>query len=78
MSSLWVKRIILIVLSLIAGVLITELGIVIMDTNREEYGLIFTDLTAAGLAYYPLTILFAALGVAIWLDKFMDTRILPH
>ena len=78
MSSLWIKRIALIIISLVAGVIITELGILAMGTTREEYGFTFTALTAAGLAYYPLTILFAGLGVAIWLDKFMDTKILPH
>ncbi len=78
MSSLTIKRISLVVISLVIGIIITEAGVFFMGTTREEYGFVFTDLTAAGLAYYPLTVLFAALGVAIWLDKFMDTKILPH
>lgn len=76
MSSLTIKRIALIVISLVIGVIITEITVVAIGTTREEYGLTFTDLTAAGLAYYPLTIIFVALGVAVWLDKFMKTEIL--
>ncbi|MDJ0757633.1 MAG: hypothetical protein QNJ45_29130 [Ardenticatenaceae bacterium] len=78
MSSLTIKRIALVIICLIIGLGVTELTVFLIGTTREEYGLTFTDLTAAGLAYYPLTILFIALGVGIWLDKFMNTEILPH
>ena len=49
----------------------------LMNTNAEEYGLYFGT-EGDGLAYYPLTIIFAGLGIAIWLDKWLKTEILPH
>lgn len=78
MSSMTIKRIALVVISLAIGFIATEITVVAIGTTREEYGMTFTDLTAAGLAYYPLTVIFIALGVAIWLDKFMGTKILAE
>lgn len=68
--SLLVKRILLVVLSLVAGFLLTVAAVYlpfIADTNLEEYGTIYTFFTTLSLA----------IVVAIWLDKFMDTKILP-
>jgi hypothetical protein len=71
-----VRRIILAVTSLSLGVIFTEISLVLMNTDRVEYGLYFgTD--GDGLPYYPLTIIFFALFFALWLDKFLKTDLLP-
>ena len=64
-----VRRILLFVLSLIIGALITT-GIVlfVLNTSLEEYGSL----------YFFLTAFFFAAAVGIWLDKFMDTELLPE
>ena len=72
-----VRIILLIILSTIFGFIITHAGMWLMNTNAEEYGLYFGT-EGDGLAYYPLTIIFAGLGIAIWLDKWLKTEILPH
>lgn len=65
-----VKRIILVVLSLVVGFALTA-GIVyapfIADTNLEEYGFIYTLFTTLSLA----------IAAGIWLDKFLGTELLP-
>ncbi|MEM7798576.1 MAG: hypothetical protein AAF633_05240 [Chloroflexota bacterium] len=71
------KRIALVVISLIFGLIVTHASMAWMGTNVVEYGTYFGT-EGDGIAYYPLTILFAALGLAIWLDKWMDTKILPN
>ena len=71
-----VRRIILAIASLSLGVIFTELSLVLMNTDRVEYGLYFgTD--GDGLPYYPLTIIFFAFFFALWLDKFLKTELLP-
>ncbi len=77
MSSMTIKRIILTIISLIFGFIVTHAAMWAMGTNAVEYGLYFGT-EGDGLAYYPLTIVFAALTLAIWLDKWMNTEILPH
>ncbi|MFK7801270.1 MAG: hypothetical protein AB8G95_06545 [Anaerolineae bacterium] len=72
-----VKIIILIAISIAFGFLVTHVGMFLMNTNAEEYGLYFGT-EGDGLAYYPLTIIFAGLGLSIWLDKWLGTEILPH
>lgn len=72
-----VRIILLIVISIIFGFIVTHAGMWLMNTNAEEYGLYFGT-EGDGLAYYPLTIIFAGLGIAIWLDKWLKTEILPH
>ena len=62
-----VKRLILIVVSLVIGYVLT-VGIVwAIGTNIPEYGGIYTFFTALSLAC----------AAGIWLDKFMETDILP-
>jgi hypothetical protein len=65
-----VKRLGLVVISLVVGFLLTW-GIVvapfIADTTLEEYGFIYTFFTSLSLS----------IAVGIWLDKFMGTEILP-
>jgi len=72
-----VKILILIAISIVFGFIVTHAGMWLMNTNPEEYGLYFGT-EGDGLAYYPLTIIFAGLGLAIWLDKWLGTEILPH
>jgi len=63
------KRIVLIIISLVLGALITT-GIVIfvLNTTVGEYGTF----------YFSMTAFFIACAIGIWLDKFMDTRLLPE
>lgn len=64
-----VKRLLLFVISLAVGVAVT-MGVVIfvLSTSVEEYG---------GF-YFFMTTFFIACAVGIWLDKFMDTDLLPE
>ncbi len=73
-----IKRLALVVISLVVGFLITwfivevdftvgPVHIVIAGTKLEQYGIWYTGFTTLVLA--------CALGV--WLDKFMGTEILP-
>jgi hypothetical protein len=69
-----IKRLLLAAISLVAGTLITLFTVyVLLQTTYQEY---WTDLT--GIPYFILTIFFIAAGIAIWLDKFMDTKLLPE
>ena len=64
---MFVKRLILVLISLAVGVLATEaIVVVVLDTIRSWYG---------GM-YYFLTVVFIAIALGIWLDKFMGTEIL--
>ncbi|MFO7537360.1 MAG: hypothetical protein R6X32_04785 [Chloroflexota bacterium] len=63
------KRILLGVISIAVGYVATVLIVrYICDTTVAEYGTTYTVTTALSLA--------CALG--IWLDKFMDTELLPQ
>ncbi|KAA3664576.1 MAG: hypothetical protein DWQ04_05000 [Chloroflexi bacterium] len=65
-----VKRLLLIVISLVAGFVLTYAIVVapfIADTNLEEFGFSYTFFTTLSLG----------IAVGIWLDKFMGTDILP-
>lgn len=64
-----VKRLLLFIISLVLGALITT-GIVIfvLNTTVGEYGTF----------YFVMTAFFIACAIGIWLDKFMDTRLLPE
>ncbi len=63
------KRIVLFIISLVLGALITT-GIVIfvLNTTVGEYGTF----------YFSMTAFFIACAIGIWLDKFMDTKLLPE
>ena len=70
-SSLLVRRIILIIISLAVGWVGCFAAInFILDTTWADYGTI----------YIVMTILSIALGTAVWLDheKVLNTKILPH
>lgn len=63
------KRLLLAIISLVLGGLITT-GIVIfvLETTVGEYGTF----------YFSMTAFFIACAIGIWLDKFMDTKLLPE
>ena len=64
-----VKRLLLVAISLAVGVVIT-FGLVqfVLNTSVAEYG---------GF-YFVMTAFFLACALGIWLDKFMDTDLLPE
>ncbi len=66
---MFVKRLGLVLISIAFGVIVTQ-GIVVfvLDTIASHYGAI----------YYALTVLFIAIALGIWFDKFMGTEILPE
>lgn len=61
------KRVGLAVISLAVGFVLTWLIVELVGTNLWEYGSIYTFFTALSLGC----------ALAIWLDKFMGTDILP-
>lgn len=61
------KRILLIVISLAVGTGATALITLLIDTTPVEYGFM----------YFFFTALCIAIALGIWLDKFMNTEILP-
>ena len=64
---MFVKRLILVLISLAVGVATTYGSVVfILDTIPSWYG---------GM-YFFLTVMFIAIALGIWLDKFMGTEIL--
>jgi uncharacterized membrane protein len=67
--ALTIKRIVLIVISLLVGYGATLLIVrFILDTVPSDYG----------LNYMVLTTVSIAAALAIWLDKFMKTEFLPN
>ncbi|MDX1613591.1 MAG: hypothetical protein R3300_04725 [Candidatus Promineifilaceae bacterium] len=71
-----VKRLILIGASLLVGYGATYLIVILaLDTTVAEYWM--GSEQPVPIPYFILTGLFIALAVAIWLDKFLDTKILP-
>ncbi|MCA9876002.1 MAG: hypothetical protein H6659_14320 [Ardenticatenaceae bacterium] len=62
-----VKRLILAVVSLVFGVVTTYIILLVIGTTYDSYG----------FGYFFFTSLALACFLAIWLDKFMDTKILP-
>ena len=70
-----VKRILLVVISLVIGYVATYLITVLIGTSVEEFWIGSEDPIA--FPYFILVGFFIAVAVAIWLDKFMGTKILP-
>lgn len=62
-----VKRLTLAVISIVVGALVTTGITFAIGTTPAEYGLV----------YFFFTSLALAVAVGIWLDKFMQTEILP-
>jgi hypothetical protein len=68
LTTMLVKRLLLAIISLTIGFIATVLIVwYICDTTVAEYGTIYTSTTALSLAC----------AVGIWLDKFMETQLLP-
>lgn len=70
MSNLWMKRIVLGIISLLIGFVVTWAAVTapfILNTTLSDYGTV----------YVVFTILSVACAAGIWLDKFMGTDILP-
>jgi hypothetical protein len=69
------KRILLVVISLIIGYAATYLITVLLGTTVAEF---WTGPEhPVAIPYFILVGFFIAVGVGIWLDKFMKTEILP-
>lgn len=62
-----IKRLLLAVISIAFGVVVTGAITFLIGTTPAEYGFM----------YFFFTALCLAIGLAIWLDKFMNTEILP-
>ena len=62
-----IKRIVLAIISLAVGGGVTLVITLLIGTTPAEYG----------FAYFFFTMLCLGIALAIWLDKFMSTEILP-
>jgi len=69
------KRLSLVVISLIIGYAITFLIVVLLGTSVEEFWMGPEE--PVSIPYFLLVGFFIALAASIWLDKFMGTEILP-
>ena len=69
------KRIGLVIISLVIGYAITFLIVVLLGTSVEEFWMGPEE--PVSIPYFLLVGFFLALAAAIWLDKFMGTEILP-
>ena len=69
------KRILLLVVSLVIGYVATYLITLLLGTSVEEFWMGSEEPIA--FPYFILVGFFIAIGVGIWLDKFMGTEILP-
>lgn len=69
------KRIALLIISLVIGYAVTFLIVLLLGTSVEEFWM--GPEHPVSIPYFLLVGFFIALAVAIWLDKFMGTEILP-
>jgi hypothetical protein len=69
------KRLLLVIVSLVVGYVTTFIITLLLDTSVAEFWM--GSESPVPLPYFLLTGFFIALAVAIWLDKFMGTEILP-
>ncbi len=63
-----IKRIGVMAVSFIVGLVLTELLVRFVGTNSDEYGFL----------YYFFTALTLGIAIGIWVDKFAGTEILPR
>jgi drug/metabolite transporter (DMT)-like permease len=70
-----VKRVALLIISLIIGYAITYLIVVLLGTSVEEFWMGPEE--PVSIPYFLLVGFFIALAASIWLDKLMRTEILP-
>lgn len=72
-----IRRVLLVIIALVLGYGLTAVIVTqILDTTIPEYA--WGPEFPIPLPYFFLTGLFFALGFAVWLDKFLDTEVLPH
>jgi hypothetical protein len=71
-----VRRLLLVVISLVIGYALTYLITLLLGTSVEEFW--SGPELPVNIPYFLLVGLFIALAVAIWLDKFLGTEILPE
>ena len=71
-----VRRLLLVVISLVIGYALTYLITLFLGTSVEEFW--SGPELPVNIPYFLLVGLFIALAVAIWLDKFLGTEILPE
>lgn len=71
-----VKRVALVVVSLVIGYATTFLITLLLGTSVAEFWM--GSEQPVPLPYFLLVGFFIALAVAIWLDKFLGTKILPE
>lgn len=69
------KRIALLIISLIIGYAITYLIVILLGTSVEEFWMGPEE--PVSIPYFLLVGFFIALAASIWLDKLMGTEILP-
>lgn len=69
------RRILLVVISLVIGYAATYLITLLLGTSVQEFWLGPEEPVA--FPYFILVGFFIALAVGIWLDKFMGTEVLP-
>ncbi len=71
-----IKRLLLAVISLGLGYAITYFIVtILLETSVAEYWA--GPELPVNIPYFILTGIFFGLGIAVWLDKFMGTEILP-
>ncbi len=70
------KRIALLIISLIIGYAVTYLIVVLLGTSVEEFWMGPEE--PVSIPYFLLVGFFIALAASIWLDKLMGTEILPR
>ena len=69
------KRIALVIISLVIGYAVTFLIVLLLGTSVEEFWMGPEEPVC--IPYFLLVGFFIALAAAVWLDKFMGTEILP-
>ena len=60
------------------GVWVVSMGIGLIATYLIVYGWLDTDLERYRLVYFGLTAFSIGIILVIWLDYFLDTKILPE
>lgn len=72
---MWVRRILLVIISLVIGYLATFGIVQLLGTTVAEFWR--GPEQPFNIPYFILVGFFIAVAVGIWLDKFMGTEILP-
>jgi hypothetical protein len=70
-----IRRLLLVVISLVIGYILTLLIVIALGTTPAEFWRGPEE--PVQIPYFLLTGFFIACAIAVWLDKFMGTEILP-